>query len=134
MKDLEKMLMSKQGPEASDESDPRVAKAKMDVLQELLQMAQEQMGAKVKGDMDGLQKVTVAAPDAEHLAEGLDKAKEVVGSPLMKEISEDADMPVHDEDQEEEQHEKMSLPEAKDKMSFDDKPKKRKLFSMLDDE
>ncbi len=50
-------------------------RAKMAVLQKLKEDAMNDMG---KGMQDGMQKVTVAAPDQQHLQEGLDKAKSLL--------------------------------------------------------
>lgn len=70
MKDFSE-LMKKAQPGAMDESE---TKAKMDVLAEIRKLAMEAMGHDVKG----VKKVTVASDDEEGLAEGLDKAKEMV--------------------------------------------------------
>ena len=48
--------------------------AKMSVLKEVSDMAGSAMGDKLKG----LKKVSVMAPDSEHLKEGLDSAKKLV--------------------------------------------------------
>lgn len=79
MKDLEKLL-GKAGP---SKMTPEQKKAKMEVIMELMGMAQEMMSDNVhKGmsDLKGAQKVSVMAPDVESLEEGLDVAKEIVGS------------------------------------------------------
>lgn len=79
MKDgMEKMLMAKSGKQDGKMS-PEDVKAKMEVLHELLQMAQHAMGGKVKHGMDEMQKVSVMAPDHKSLEAGLDKAKELMG-------------------------------------------------------
>lgn len=57
---------------------PAQRQAKMDVLKELMDMAQDEMGKKVKTGMDELHKVTVAAPDAESLTEGLKIAENIL--------------------------------------------------------
>lgn len=57
--------------------------AKMDVLQELMDMCKDKMGQSVKSGMDEMNKVTVAAPDKESLAMGLDKAKDIAEDPKM---------------------------------------------------
>lgn len=49
--------------------------AKMSVMEDLKSQANSALGDKLKG----LKQVTVAAPDQEGLAEGLDKAEELVG-------------------------------------------------------
>lgn len=74
MKDLAKMLMSKKD---SSKMDEKSIQAKMDVLQELMDMCKEQMSSKVKSGMDEMRKVTVAAPTQEGLEEGLEKAQEL---------------------------------------------------------
>ena len=107
MKDLEKLLMGKK--DSSKMSD-NAAQAKMDVLQELMDMCREQMGNKVKDGMHEMQKVTVAAPDKEALALGLDKAKQ-----LTQHMPEDESQ----EDPEEEKHETPEE-EAKEPMDMDD--------------
>ena len=52
--------------------------AKMKMLQELKKMATEMMGGELKGKMDGIKKVTVAAKDDASLKKGLEKAGEMV--------------------------------------------------------
>lgn len=74
MKDLKKLM----GGDASPESDMK-GEAKMKVLKHLKEMAAQMMGDDVKGRMEGMKKVTVAAPDASGLKQGLDKAKDLVG-------------------------------------------------------
>src|SRR5271168_2067344 len=59
--------------------DAMKSSAKLKVLKHLKDMASGMMGDDVKGGMEGLKKVTVAAPDTQGLKHGLDKAKEVVG-------------------------------------------------------
>lgn len=84
MKDLMEMLMKKKGmPEKADEN---VKSAKMQAIQELMQVLEGMMGE----DIDSMRKVTVAAPSEEGLEEGLDKAKEIVSEmPEMEEDEED---------------------------------------------
>lgn len=59
-------------------------KAKLDVLMEMLEMIQSEMGGSVKSGMDELmqpkkmQEVSVMAPDEESLEEGLEMAKEIL--------------------------------------------------------
>lgn len=53
-------------------------KAKLEVVQELMNEMLTSMGNGVKSHLDGMQQVSVAAPNADLLAEGLDKAKEIV--------------------------------------------------------
>lgn len=98
MKDLLKALMMDKME--SDEMDPRMVEAKLEVLKELLGMANESAG---KDIASGMQKLTVMAPDKEGLMEGMEKAEEVVENvdeemmpeDMVKKLSED------DEDEEE---------------------------------
>jgi hypothetical protein len=91
MMDLEGMLSEKKGKKEMSEKE---VQAKMEVLQELMEMLQDQQGNSVKSGMDEMsmmsampkemQKVTVAAPDAEGLKEGLEKAEDIMeSSPMM---------------------------------------------------
>lgn len=59
--------------------------AKMGLLKELQKVMSEEMA----GDVAGLKKVTVAAPNQAGLEEGLEKAKEVVEGEESEEDSED---------------------------------------------
>jgi hypothetical protein len=77
MKNLEKMLTQKS---SKGEMSPEAIQAKMDVLKELMESCKAKLGDNVKSGMDEMQKVTVAAPDKEALALGLDKAKELTQS------------------------------------------------------
>jgi succinate dehydrogenase/fumarate reductase flavoprotein subunit len=87
MKDLEKLLMKKS---ASGKMSAEEVQAKMDVLEELLEMAQSEMGGRVKHGMDSMKKVSVIAPDQEGLEKGLEKAKELVESSEETEANDDA--------------------------------------------
>ncbi len=87
MKNLMQMLMNKEDeqPEMSDSD----IMAKMEVLKELIQMAEEAAG---KGVGEGLKKVTVASPSSEGLEQGLEKAQELIpneGEEPMDEMSEE---------------------------------------------
>jgi hypothetical protein len=64
-------LMEKKGKGSLD---PEYKSAKMDVLKAL----HKEMGDMMGSDLHGLKKVTVAAPDKEGLAEGLDKAEDML--------------------------------------------------------
>lgn len=64
-------LMEKKGKKIS----PIEQRAKSDVLAKLRGEASDSMGEK----LNGLKKVSVAAPDEEGLKAGLDKAKELLG-------------------------------------------------------
>lgn len=106
MKNLEDMLTKK-----SDKSEmsKEEIQAKMEVLQELMDMCKDKMGETVKSGMDEIhspkemQKVTVAAPDSESLALGLDKAKDIAEDPKMMKAMEK--MPsMLSEDEEESDH------------------------------
>jgi len=63
------------------------SKAKMEMLKQLRKMS----GNMMAGEMfnEPVQKVTVAAKDKEGLAEGLEKAKKIVGSVPMDEMAKD---------------------------------------------
>lgn len=100
MKDLEKLLMKKKETGKMSEEE---AQAKMDVLSELLEMAQSAMGSKVKNGMDSLKKVSVISDDKEGLEKGLEKAQELVEKPEMEEMLES------------EEHEKSESPEMEAK-------------------
>ena len=139
MKDLEKMLMSKKSKGSMDEKETQ---AKMDVLHELLQMAQEAMGSKVKGGMDEMKKVSVMAPDTESLTKGLDMAKHVAeDSPEMEAADEDKEeametpkekmmemMDPHAEEKEESKEAMSPMEDEEEHSLFSRKPKKRALY------
>lgn len=80
--------------------------AKMNMLKDLRKMAGNMMGEDLKGKMDGMKKVTVAAPDEESLKAGLDKAKEVVEKDPMEMLEEDTgeDLDMDNEQGEPEAH------------------------------
>lgn len=103
MEELMKMLAKKK----DDKMSPDEVQAKMDVIKELLGMADEHMGSKVKSGLDDMQKVSVMAPDSESLEAGLDKAQDLVGA-----------MP-EDEDDEENADEK-DASEVPESMESDD--------------
>lgn len=73
MKDLKMLAELMKGKKAPKLS-PEFKEAKMGVLKGL----HKDMGDLMKDDVKSLKKVTVAAPSAEGLEEGLDKAKEMV--------------------------------------------------------
>lgn len=73
MKDL-KAMMGK-----DDSGDQMKKDAKLTVLKQLRKMAADMVGGDVKDGMEGMKKVTVAAPDKAGLAEGLAKAKQMMG-------------------------------------------------------
>jgi hypothetical protein len=83
--DLKKLMEKKkedQGP-----IDPTYKDAKMSMLQALLHEMHGMMGQ----DLHGLKKVEVAAPDKPSLADGLDKAKEMLGNASAGDESGDED-------------------------------------------
>jgi hypothetical protein len=86
MKKLMKMLEEKDS-NMKGKMSPEKSKAKMDVLKELMSMADS---GEVGSMAEGLQKVTVAAKDKSGLEKGLEKAKEVVeGMPEMEDEEEE---------------------------------------------
>lgn len=75
MDELKKMMEKKKSGDSMSEQEQQ---AKMDVIMELLEMAQGEMGSRVKSGMDDMKKVSVIAPDSESLEEGLEAAQDVV--------------------------------------------------------
>jgi hypothetical protein len=142
MKDLEKLMAKK--PEGK--MDKAAVQAKMDVIQELLEMAQEAMAGRVKGGMDEMQKVSVMAPDKESLSEGLDMAQMLAGDESEDEEESSDEMPEasSEESSESEESPMMSIEAAQDeedeevspfmKKSADMKKSGKKLFSMSDED
>jgi hypothetical protein len=94
---LDKKMLKAMMADGDDSMMKSKLKAKMDVLKELMEMADE---SETAGLMDDMQKVTVAAPDKESLVEGLEKAEEVVEGdmPMMDPMMDDEE----DEDEEDE--------------------------------
>lgn len=91
--------------------DPNYKKAKMGVLGDLHSMASDMMADDLKKGKDmAVKKVSVVAPDKEHLVEGLDKAKELLGD------EKEADEGAMDEDMEEEEE----MASEKSEMSAED--------------
>lgn len=84
------------------------SEAKMSMLKDLRKMANSMMGDDLKGKMDSMKKVTVAAKDKEGLEKGLDKAKDIVSEePEMVEDMEEAmqeDLDNDNEDGEDTEH------------------------------
>lgn len=75
MKPLDKLMAKKKG----EALDPTYSAAKMSMLQSL----KDEMNGMMKGDLDGakgMKHVEVAGDSPEALSEGLDKAKDMVGS------------------------------------------------------
>ena len=82
------MLKKMKGDESK--MSPEKAAIKEEVLQELIEMMQSLRSDRLKKGMDEMQKVSVMAPDKEHLAEGLDKAQDLLaGMPEQMESEED---------------------------------------------
>lgn len=135
MDELMKAL-SKKG-ESSDMS-PEEKKAKMEVVMELLQMAQEAMGDNVKNGLDGMQKVEVMAPNKAKLSEGLDMASDIVDKgpeALMEHEKEETPEEEKVETPEMEMAEEKAGVESEHEEDEEDskkKPKKKPLFNMFD--
>lgn len=103
---LEKLMMDKMGD--SKKMNPKEIQAKLDVLKELFEMAHSKAG---EGVADGMQKLTVMAPDKEGLMEGVEKAEEMMKSDYpekMEDMMEDDDssMPYDEDDDEDDEDEK----------------------------
>lgn len=133
-------LFSKLSKKGSEDMSPEAKQAKMEVIMELMEMARELMGSGVKSGLDEMQKVSVMAPDAEGLEEGLEVAEDLVssedalaeaadevaaGAPPMVAAEEVSDVEPSEEDEDED-----DSPFGKPKA---EKPK-RKMFNMFDDE
>ncbi len=71
--DLLRKLMEKKG--ADDDMSPEYKSSKMQVLKDL----HDEMSKMMAGDLHGMKKVTVAAPDQAGLQEGLSHAQELMG-------------------------------------------------------
>lgn len=67
-------------PKKKQEDDGMEGNAKMKVLNELRSSMSDMMGNKMKSGMDGIQKVSVMAPNKEGLEKGLNKAEEIVAT------------------------------------------------------
>lgn len=89
MSDLEKMLMK--GQKHEGEMSKEHLDVKMEMLKELMEHAKKGMGDKILGGLEGLKKVTVAAPSKEGLEEGLEKAQELLHSKEMPEMEEESE-------------------------------------------
>lgn len=118
--------------------DKHAMQAKMDVIQELLEMAQEAMAGKVKGGMDEMQKISVMAPDKESLSHGLDMAKMLSGESEESEEDESEESSPDVESSEEpslmsmeDESEESSSPFMKKSASQE---KRKKMFSMDDED
>jgi succinate dehydrogenase/fumarate reductase flavoprotein subunit len=98
---MDKMLMKKmkQGKEDGKMS-ARDVSSKEEVLQELIEAMQSLRAGHLKNGMDEqMQKVSVMAPDKEHLEEGLEKAQEMIGDMPEMSMSEDEEVPMEEEDE-----------------------------------
>ena len=102
-KKLKKMFMG--GDEAPEQSSPiseEELMSKMQILEELRDQMADLMADKMQGHYGDMQKVTVAARSPEGLAEGLEKAEDVVsesGADFHDEDESDYEL---DEDEEDE--------------------------------
>lgn len=98
-----KMLKALMGGEKDEMSSKKLA-AKLDVIKELLEMADS---SEAEGLMGGMQKVTVAAPDKDGLQKGLEKAEEVLEQapedPMAEMMPEEMMMMEEDEEEEDEE-------------------------------
>lgn len=134
MDDMKKMF----GKPSDGKMSASEAKAKMDVLHELLAMVEDSMGSNVKNGMSDMQKVSVMAPDQEGLSHGLDVAKDLTSDEQEDPMSAMADMKVEGSPEEE----SLESPKAEDeeeqsffgKKAMKPEVKKKKLFSMMDDD
>lgn len=124
MDDMKKLM----GKRADVKMSPEEIQAKMEVVQELLMMAQDAMKGSVKSGMDemlGPKTVSVSAPDDESLAEGLSMAEGMV----------DEDAEGDDESSDESATESaMSVAEGVDKDEDEENegmPKRKSTFSDL---
>ncbi len=96
---LQKMLLSDEKPQMG--SDKPSLEAKLAAMQQIIDALRAEVTGKAKGDLAGLQKVEVMAPDKEGLKEGLDLAAEMAaekGGSLMDESdmtgAEEEELPV----------------------------------------
>lgn len=128
MKSMEKLLMKKKdNSEDGPPMDGSEMQAKMDVLHELMELAQNEMGDRLKSGMDEhMQKVSVMSPNKEGMAEGLKKAEEMVSSSpeMMSSDDHDDDSGSNDHHSAEQEYKKSMLdhdnesgPEAAHKMA-----------------
>lgn len=94
MKHMLEELMKKKGK--GEKLDPQYKDAKMSVLEEIKGLCENRM----KDDLGGLKKVTVAAPDSEALKEGLSKAEDMVDKmpEMASEESEEEESEMTDEE------------------------------------
>lgn len=112
LKDLMSMMEKKMA--AKGKMDPMRQRAKLEMLGALKDKMDDHLGEEVKGMK--MSQVTVAAPDKEKLAKGLDVAKDVVGEMPEKEMGEEDESGEMEESEEEEGK---SPAEAQVKMALD---------------
>lgn len=133
MDELMKTLGKKGG---NSEMSAEEKKAKMEVIMELLQMAQDAMGDNVKHGLDGMQKVEVMAPDKEKLSEGLDMASDLIQKTpesLMEHEKEEKPEEECETPEMEASEEKAGVEsEYEDEKDSKKKSKKKPLFNMFD--
>jgi len=96
MKDLMKML-GKPEQKGSDMMSDVEKKAKMEVIKELLEYAMDLSGENVS---NGMQELTIAAPDKKGIMEGMETAED-----MMEEMPKESAMPEMDEEDEEDEDE-----------------------------
>lgn len=102
-------LMAKKG--ADDHMSPEYKSSKMAVLKALHDEMTKMMG----GDLNGLKKVTVAAPDKAGLQEGLAKAKDMMSKDAPEGAADDHEHEAMEPDaDEDEASEEMEAPDADD--------------------
>jgi hypothetical protein len=124
---MKEMLERLSGQSEPDDSH---AEAKMQVLQELRNMAMDMMGEKVKGKMPReMHGVEVMAPDQEGLAKGLDLAKKVLpeGSPE-EEASESPQEEAMEMSSDESMYEDMSPDEIQEQIDHLEQLKQSKMM------
>lgn len=140
MDEMMKQLMAKKGAQKMSTEDQQ---AKLDVIKELLEMATQAMGGKIKGGMDEMQKVSVMAPDKKSLLEGLGMAQDIAGGdPETEELEEQTGQDLDGDNEEGESADHVAKVEGKGELASElsglegmgMKKKKRPLFSMMDDE
>lgn len=120
LKELMKLAEKKKG---KGEMDPTYKSAKMGVLGDIKKLAEDSM----KGDIEGLKKVTVASSDEEGLKEGLEKAKDMVGKmPGMEE-----QMAEHEAEMESESPEMEASEEQLSKLSPEEQAMLAKLLKKM---
>lgn len=123
LSDLEKMLMK--GQKSEGEMSKEHLEVKMEMLKELMEHAKKGMGDRVLGGLEGLKKVTVAAPSKEGLEEGLEKAQELLESeesPVMEESEEESEEEMSSEKSPAELESKEEMPKLEEEEEDDYSP------------